>query len=59
MGVQTCIAIAVASSAFFIGVSLFAVGVIFSDINDLYADVMGEMNGFKVSVSYRFIHFIC
>uniref|UniRef100_A0A915PZA6 Nematode cuticle collagen N-terminal domain-containing protein n=1 Tax=Setaria digitata TaxID=48799 RepID=A0A915PZA6_9BILA len=47
MGEKVLIAIGVTASTFFIGTSLIAVIVLFSDINNLYSGVMDEMTDFK------------
>ena len=50
-GTRALVGLAIASSAAVICASLVMVGFIFQDINNLYTEVIGEMDEFKVSVS--------
>lgn len=52
MAEKMLIAVGMATSAFIMGISVIVVVFLFSDINDLYSDVIGEMTDFKVSFSF-------
>lgn len=51
MAAKMFMVLAIATSTFFIGLSVIAVIALFSDINNLYNTVMDEITDFKVFLS--------